>query len=63
MIIKKLILICYTKMSKVLGLLVAATVIIIKLYYEYNQSNDEKGVPLSSNYWMVHDIKYNPYNT
>jgi len=56
-------------MSKVLGLLVVAAVIIVKLYYGYNGSNgsnksdDEKGFPLSSNYWMVHDPKYNPYNT
>jgi len=48
-------------MSKVLGLFVAVAVIIIKLYYGSN--DDEKEFPLSNNYWMVHDPKYNPYNT
>jgi hypothetical protein len=43
-------------------LLLAAAVIIMKIYFtSTDTTNDE--IPLSSNYWMVHDPKYNPYNT
>lgn len=52
-------------MSGVLSLFAVATIIFIKLFYAYNENgdNEETNKPLGENYWMIHDPKYNPYNT
>jgi hypothetical protein len=50
-------------MSAIPVLIGAAVMIIIKIYFNSASTSNDTGTPLSANYWMVHDPKYNPYNT